>query len=69
MIVADRTLNARQAAERFAATHWEGPRRVGLWEPVSGLGSLVARFRLIGGRQWYTVIEHAAGWLIVAEGQ
>lgn len=64
MIVSNVKLNARQAAEQFAAEAFEQPRKVGAWKQ----SGLTPRFRLAGGRQWYEVrlLPDRGGWEILA---
>lgn len=59
----DKTITPRQAAEHFAATAFESPRKVGCYliEPP--------RFQLVDGWKWYRVnmLPNYAGWEIVGE--
>lgn len=59
----DKTITARQAAERFAEHVCRDPRKVACYliEPP--------RFQLVGGWRWYRVeaLPNYAGWGIVAE--
>ncbi len=59
----DKTITARQAAERFAREVCDDPRKVACYliEPP--------RFQLVGGWRWYRIepLPNYAGWGIVAE--
>lgn len=59
---------AKQAADEFAATAFETPRKVGAWRK-SPREPLVPQFRLVGGRQWYSVLlaDDRRGWEIVCD--
>ena len=58
--IEDRTITPRQAAEHFAATSFEEPRKVGCYliNPP--------RFQLLDGRKWYRIdmLPNYAGWEI-----
>lgn len=65
MIIHNRNITARQAAEEFAATFQEQPRKVGTF-----LGK-PARFKLVDGNRWYQVrcLNDYSGMEVVPEGQ
>jgi len=60
MAIEDKTITARQAAERFAETAFDEPRKVGCYliNP--------SRFQLVDGRKWYQInpLPNYAGWEI-----
>lgn len=62
---------ARDAADYFAREAFAEQRKVGEWENVAGSSRHhhCARFRLIGGRQWYGVwmLADYSGFSVEAE--
>jgi hypothetical protein len=64
-------MNAREAADEFARTAFDEPRKVGRWRTREhGHISHYADFQLIGGTRWYEVwlLANHSGWNIeVAE--
>ncbi len=64
MKIRSQKMTARQAADHFAETCWEQPRKVGEWKQVG----LTPTFQLVNGVQWYSVdmLPHGEGWEISA---
>lgn len=63
MEIRNTKINSRQAAEQFAAEYFEQPRKVGKIK----MDGPHYKFRLVDGRQWYTLEIMAYGWRITAD--
>jgi uncharacterized membrane-anchored protein len=64
MRITAQRMTARQAADHFAETAWEQPRKVGKWKHAG----VTPCFQLVRGSQWYSVdiLPHGEGWEIAA---
>jgi hypothetical protein len=67
MLIHDTSLTARQAADKFAAEHFDKPRKVGA--TMNSTADAALRFQLVDGVRWYSVrsLEDRTGWEVTAD--